>query len=212
MGGWRHGKERSLRDGREGDSGNPAAVIVVSGLPRSGTSMMMQILEAGGVQTLTDRIRTADEDNRKGYYEFERVKRLPADTDWLPEARGKAVKVISELLRHLPEGYPYKVIFMIRDLREVLASQQQMLVRRGVENPDRVGDDRMAAVFERHLREVEAGLAKRANVEALYADYNDVLRAPEAWSERIRAFLGLALDVEEMAGVVDGMLYRQRRG
>lgn len=185
-------------------------VIVVSGLPRSGTSMMMQMLEAGGVAVLTDRVRGADEDNLKGYYEFERVKALPQDTAWLEEAEGKAVKIVSELLRRLPADHSYRVIFMRRDLREVLASQGQMLVRRGGASSG-VGDDRMAEVFRKHLREVEAWLAGQPNVTVFYADYNGILKEPVKWAEEIGRFLGGRLDVKRMAGVVDEVLYRQRR-
>ncbi len=185
-------------------------VIVVSGLPRSGTSMMMQMLEAGGVAVLTDRARAADEDNLKGYYEFERVKALPQDTAWLKEAGGKAVKIVSELLRRLPADHAYRVIFMRRDLREVLASQGQMLVRRGVASSG-VSDDRMAEVFRKHLREVEAWLEGQPNVAVFYADYNGILKEPARWAEEIGRFLGGRLDVKRMAGVVDGVLYRQRK-
>jgi hypothetical protein len=186
-------------------------VIVVSGLPRSGTSMMMQMLEAGGVAVLTDRVRVADEDNLKGYYEFERVKGLPQDTAWLKEAGGKAVKIVSELLRRLPADHAYRVIFMRRDLREVLASQGQMLVRRGGASSGGVSDDRMAEVFRKHLREVEAWLEGQPNVAAFYADYNGILKEPARWAEEIGRFLGGRLDVERMAEVVDGVLYRQRK-
>jgi len=106
-------------------------IIIVSGLPRSGTSMLMKMLEAGGLEILTDEIRKADTDNPKGYYEFERVKKLETDNIWLPEAKGKVVKIISMLLQHLPLNYVYKIIFIKRDIHEVLASQKQMLVRRG---------------------------------------------------------------------------------
>lgn len=186
------------------------SVIVVSGLPRSGTSMMMQMLEAGGVEALTDRIRTPDEDNLKGYYEWERVKGLPEDSAWLEDAGGKAVKIISQLLVHLPSTYAYRVIFMRRDLGEILASQRQMLLRRGV--AEAVDDGRMAGVFRKHLQEMEVFLAGRSNLWTLYADYEDILKRPVAWSERIGYFLGRVMPVERMAGVVDAVLHRQRKG
>ena len=107
-------------------------VFIVSGLPRSGTSLMMMILNAAGIPPLTDYERNADEDNPRGYYEFERVKKLKdGDFGWLENAQGKAVKVISALLTYLPEGYTYKVIFMRRELSEILASQRKMLINRG---------------------------------------------------------------------------------
>lgn len=100
-------------------------------MPRSGTSMMMKMLEAGGMKILTDSQRTADEDNPKGYYEFELVKLIQRDKSWLPRAKGKVVKIISELLKNLPPDYQYKAIFMRRNLAEILAFQRQMLIRRG---------------------------------------------------------------------------------
>ena len=131
-------------------------VIIVSGLPRSGTSMMMAALKAGGIAIVTDQIRIADDDNPKGYYEFEPVKKLQeGDYSWLPETRGKAIKVISALLTDLPDGYTYKLIFMRRAMPEILASQRKMLVNRG-EDPDAINDEDMAAYFEAHLGEIIA--------------------------------------------------------
>ena len=121
-------------------------ITIVSGLPRSGTSMMMKMLEAGGMELLTDEIRTADADNPKGYYEFERVKQIELDAEWLEDSRGKAVKMIAALLKHLPPDYDYEIIFMRRDIREVLASQRRMLVHRG-EAPDTVSNARMGRLW-----------------------------------------------------------------
>ena len=186
-------------------------ITIVSGLPRSGTSMMMKMLEAGGIPPLTDKIRTPDEDNPKGYYEFERVKKLDkGDTAWLPEAQGKAVKVISALLKHLPDGYTYRVLFMRRKLEEVLASQKQMLIRRG-EPTDRVSDEELAAMFRKHLRHIEAWAQARPNVHWLDVSYNDLLANPRPEITRINRFLGGGLDEQKMAVVVDPTLYRQRR-
>src|SRR5512147_2891756 len=153
-------------------------VTLVSGLPRSGTSMMMKMLEAGGLPVLADHLRRADEDNPEGYYEFERVKKIETDQSWLDEARGKVVKMISALLKHLPGTYRYKVVFMRRNLEEVLASQRQMLIRRG-KPTDTTSDEKMAAYFTHHLRRVEEWLAAQPNVDVLYVSYNDLLRAPE---------------------------------
>ncbi|MGD9317189.1 MAG: sulfotransferase family protein [Anaerolineae bacterium] len=185
------------------------AIVVVSGLPRSGTSMMMKMLEAGGLPVLTDHIRTADEDNPKGYYEFERVKQIEEDRDWLPDAQGKAVKMIAALLKHLPADYAYKVIFMRRSIEEVLASQRQMLIRRG-EPIDAVSDERMAELFRRHVVGVQAWLAEQPNVDTLYVDYGGILNAPSERAKRVNEFLDGGLDVTKMAGVVDPSLYRQR--
>ncbi len=185
-------------------------ITIVSGLPRSGTSMMMKMLEAGGMEILTDKIREADDDNPQGYYEFERVKKLKEDQAWLEDARGKAVKVISALLKDLPPGYDYKVIFMRRKLEEILASQKQMLVRRG-EPTDRVSDERLRQLFQKHLQRVAVWLDEQPNFAVIYVDYNEVLDDPAVHVNRINQFLGNTLDVEKMAGVVDKSLYRRRQ-
>ena len=139
-------------------------ITVVSGLPRSGTSMMMKMLEAGGLPPVTDELRAADEDNPKGYYEFERVKLMDqGDTEWVVDARGKVIKVISALLKHLPPGEQYRVIFVRRNMPEILASQRKMRVHRE-EDPDRQDDVQMKVLFEKHLRGVEEWLASRRNV------------------------------------------------
>jgi hypothetical protein len=191
------------------DTDIPSTIIVVSGLPRSGTSMAMKMLEAGGMPILTDRIRQADDDNPRGYYEFERVKRVKEDRDWLPEAVGKAVKIISFLLLDVPPGYRYKVIFVRRAMAEVLASQRQMLVRRG-EAENAGSDDRMALLYKKHLRKVAAWLEAQPYIDTLYLDHREMIHAPRAAAEAIDAFLGGGLDVSAMAAAVDPDLYRQR--
>jgi hypothetical protein len=185
-------------------------VTIVSGLPRSGTSMMMRMLEAGGMPVLTDAIREADEDNPEGYYEFEQVKQIETDKAWLEEAKGKAVKMVAALLKHLPPEYGYRIVFMRRNIEEVLASQRQMLIRRG-ELTDRISDERMAELFRKHVAQIEAWIAGQANLKTAYVDYGEVLANPVEEARRINRFLGNRLDVERMAGVVDPSLYRQRR-
>ena len=184
-------------------------ITIVSGLPRSGTSMMMKMLEAGGIEILTDNLRTADEDNPKGYYEFEAVKQLEEDQEWLPDAQGKVVKIISQLLKPLPRDYKYKVIFMHRKMAEILASQKQMLIRRG-EPTDAVADETIAALFQKHLSKVEAWLAEQSNFEVLYVHYSEALEKPAETAEQINEFLGGSLEVEQMKSVVDTSLHRQR--
>jgi len=184
-------------------------IIIVSGLPRSGTSMMMRMIEAGGIPVLTDSIRKPDEDNLRGYYEFERVKQIEHDQSWLTDAEGKAVKMVSSLLTYLPPDHSYKVIFMRRRMEEILASQNRMLVRRG-EPTDGVSDDRMAALFGRHLRKMETWLGQQPNIEVLYLSYNRVLEDPDGEVNRVRQFLGGAVDPTRMVEVVDQSLYRQR--
>jgi len=184
-------------------------ILIVSGLPRSGTSMMMKMVSAGGIEPLTDNIRTADEDNPNGYFEFERVKQIETDKDWLENARGRVVKLVSALLRHLPLHYSYRIIFMRRNMSEILASQRQMLIRRG-EAADTVPDDKMAAMFEKHIASVERWLALQPNMKTLFVSYNDVLANPSTYVQSINEFLGGSLDVDRMTEVVDHALYRQR--
>ncbi len=189
---------------------NTPRIVVVSGLPRSGTSLMMKMLEAGGIPPLTDNIRTADEDNPKGYYEFERVKKLrDGDTAWIPLAEGKAVKVIAALLPYLPDTYRYHVVFMRRAMPEILASQRQMLIRRG-EDPDKISDEEIARLFQKHLQKVKAWMAQQPHLAYIEVSYNELLAAPRPVVERVNQFLGGNLDVERMAQVVDPSLYRQR--
>ena len=188
----------------------PAGLItVVSGLPRSGTSMMMKILEAAGFPILTDNLRTADEDNPKGYFEFEQVKALKeGDRDWLKHAEGKAVKVISSLLGELPAAYRYRIIFMQREIDEILASQKQMLIRRG-EAAD--GDDRsMAMNFQEHLKRVRVWLANQPNMEVHYVNYNELMADPAPAIRAVAGFLGVEAQLPAMLAVPDKRLYRQR--
>jgi hypothetical protein len=185
-------------------------IVVVSGLPRSGTSMCMKMLEAGGVKPVQDGVRRADEDNPKGYFEYEKVKELdkPGDKDWVRNARGHAIKVISYLLPHLPPDNRYLVVFVLRDYAEVLASQQKMLDRRGQRNETE--DARMIEIYEKHLAEVKRTLARRDCFEVLYLDYAKVLDDPRTHARRVAEFLGMPLDVEARAAAVDPELWRNR--
>jgi hypothetical protein len=185
-------------------------VIVVSGLPRSGTSMMMQMLSAGGLEPWTDGVRRADEDNPAGYFECERVKHLAEDNAWITHARGRVVKVVSRLLRELPADEEYRVLFMRRDLSEVLASQRAMLRRQ--DRPAEAEDDRLAGIFAEHLRQVEEWLARQPNHRTLWIDHRQVIAEPMAVAERVAGFLDRPLDVAAMARAVDPRLYRQRIG
>ncbi len=185
-------------------------IIIVSGLPRSGTSMVMKMLEAGGIEILTDEIRKADTDNPKGYYEFELVKKLETDKTWLPQAKGKAVKIISLLLRHLPPDYDYKIIFASRNIQEILASQKQMLIRR--EEPmDKISDEELTGIYETHLNQLAKWLNTRSGFEVLNVNYNNILIDPGTYSKRINRFIGGHANVKNMAEVVDNALYRQRQ-
>lgn len=185
-------------------------IVIVSGLPRSGTSMAMKMLEAGGLEMVIDNVRTADEDNPKGYYEDERVLDLAKDVDksWLKATRGKCVKIISYLLAHLPTDNNYKVVFMNRDIQEVLASQKKMLDRRGEEND--TSDGEMIAAYDQNLERVRFQLRFRDCYEWIDVNYREVIQDPETQANRMADFLGLPLDRRAMASVVDPDLYRNR--
>ena len=163
----------------------------------------------------TDGVRGADESNVHGYFELEAVKRLhegggTGDTSWLNAARGSAVKIVSFLLTWLPETHDYRVIFMRRDLDEIVASQQTMLARGG--DRDEAADAvRLRATYSQHLEEVGRFLAKRACFTVLDVDYSQVLEQPRAEAERIRTFTGFPLDLDAMERAVDRDQYRSRR-
>jgi hypothetical protein len=184
-------------------------ITIVSGLPRSGTSLMMQMLVAGGLSPLSDGERVADTDNPRGYMEWERVKQLPNDPGCIAEAEGKVVKVISRLLLALPAGYEYRVVFMQRPLPEVIASQDQMLRRRGTYK-EGVSLDAVARAFEKHLGEVNAWLDGKPYVRALRIPYHDVLHDAKGTAKKLSDFLELPLNAESMIRQVDGSLYRNR--
>lgn len=184
-------------------------ITIVSGLPRSGTSLMMQMLEAGGITLLTDGVRVPDSDNPNGYYEYEPVKRTRHDSKWLRDAQGKAVKVIYALLRDLPAGFEYRVILMRRDAEEVLSSQAVMLRRLGTQGAT-IPPDRLATVFAADLADVLEALAKRPEFQVLEVGHGECLREPGAVAMRLSAFLGCELDTERLAAVPDEALYRRR--
>jgi hypothetical protein len=183
-------------------------IIIVSGLPRSGTSLMMQLLHAGGIPALTDNIRAPDPDNPRGYLEFERVKKIKEDVAWLPDARGKVVKMVSQLLFHLPATERYKVVFMERDLGEVLDSQEKMLRRLGQATAPR---EEMARAFRLHLNRLHKWLAEQPNFAVLRIGYADLVANSAEGVARINEFLGGRLDVIAASSVVDPSLYRNKK-
>jgi hypothetical protein len=183
-------------------------ITVVSGLPRSGTSLMMQMLAAGGMPILSDGERRPDVDNPRGYLEWERIKQLPQQPECIAEAEGKAVKVISRLLLSLPEGREYRVIFMRRPLLEVLTSQEVMLRNRG--KSQAADNSVVGAAFENHLREVNAWLQSKPYVKILPVSYHELLRDAEPIARQISEFLTVPLDASAMAQQVDATLYRNR--
>lgn len=196
---------KSLRRVRYGEP-----IVVVSGLPRTGTSMMMQMLAAGGIEPLTDGLRPPDRDNPEGYLEYQPVKDLEhaADRAWLRDARGRSVKVIAFLLEHLPETYNYRVVFMNRKLDEVLASQAAMLSRLG--ESDETDDARLRQLYINHLARTKTMLSHRAHFEVHHVRYAEIIEEPRDHARRVSRFLGGGLDVDAMAGVVNPELYRNR--
>jgi hypothetical protein len=192
---WRYGEE----------------VVVVSGLPRSGTSMVMGMLAAGGLPILTDQVRQADEDNPRGYFEFEKVKELgnSIDKSWVRDARGNAVKVISHLLKELPDDNFYRIIFVRRNLEEVITSQNIMLDRQAEPNP--VDDAKAIELYRKHIVNVRFLVRRKSNLEMIELTYSDTLSDPESAAEHINQFVGGKLDQEEMAAIVDKRLYRNRK-
>jgi hypothetical protein len=184
-------------------------IIIVSGLPRSGTSLMMQMLDKGGIPVVTDNVRTADADNPRGYYELERVKTIKRDASWLPELKGKAVKMVSQLLYELPSNHKYRVIFMERDLDEVVPSQEKMLVRLG---KTAAPGSEIKRQYTLHLDRLRQWLAGQRYIDVLYVRYDDVVQRPEEQAERVSTFLGGRTDPARMAEAVDASLYRNRHG
>ena len=184
-------------------------ITIVSGLPRSGTSMMMQVLESGGMKVVTDNIRKANEDNPHGYYEYERVKKIKEDTGWLKEARGSVFKMVSQLLYDLPSGENYKVIFMKRKMNEILASQSKMLERMG-SGKDSTSDEKMGEFFDKHLSKIIDWIEGRKYIDVLYIDYNDLLINPDEHIKTLNRFLNYKLNEEEAVKVIDRSLNRNR--
>ncbi len=184
-------------------------ISVVSGLPRSGTSMMMRMLAAGGMEVITDNIRKADEDNPEGYYEFEKAKKIRQDASWLDSAQGKVFKMVSMLLYDLPSDRNYKIVFMKRNMDEILASQRRMLTRQG-KSGDGPDDKEMGRIFAGHLRDTEEWLGKQKHTDVLYMSYNEIIRNPVAQADILKQFFGSRLNAEAMAGVIERNLYRNR--
>jgi hypothetical protein len=185
-------------------------ITIVSGLPRSGTSMMMQVLEAGGIPVLTDNIRKKDEDNPKGYYEYELVKKTKQDPSWVPGAQGKVVKVIYSLIYDLPSGFDYRIVFMERNLDEVLASQKTMLERSNKEGAN-VSDEKLTEVFKAQLAKFDAWIASRKEFHMLKINHRDMITSPRPQCERVNHFLDGILDLEKAMEAVDPALYRKRK-
>ena len=183
---------------------------MVSGLPRSGTSMMMKILAEGGLPVVTDEARAADADNPNGYFELETVRQIQSgNVSWLADAGGRAVKVISSLLEFLPASYSYKIIFMEREIHEILASQRKMLEHRNKKNNQ--DDAQVEEQFKKHLAAIKPWLARQPEMEVLYISYNELMSSPEPSCRRVIEFASCAaLRLDQMLGVPNAELYRNR--
>ncbi len=184
-------------------------VTVVSGLPRSGTSLMMAMLDEGGIPPIQDGVRTADEDNPKGYYEFERVKKIAEDKAWLPDCKGKAVKMISRLLVELPPGFNYKVLWMRRNIDEIITSQKKMLVRRDTYDPS-VNDDDVRRMLLRHVEKTLSWVNEHDYIDMIFVHYNQLLKDPTQTVAAVNEHLGGELDTGAMTSAIDPSLYRNR--
>ena len=195
-------------------------IVIVSGLPRSGTSMIMRMLEAGGIPPFTDVVRKPDSDNPRGYYEYEPVKRLDKEASWIGSAGGHALKVISTLLKYLPAEYSYNIVFINRSLEEVLASQQAMLRRRVEQGeippeaaaPERLNQehDQLLQSYARHIRQIRQWLREQSNIKTLFVEHRETLDNPQQTAQAINQFLGGNLDIQAMVNTVEQQLYRQR--
>lgn len=183
-------------------------IIVVSGLPRSGTSLMMQMLESGGIKIATDGLRAADADNPRGYYEYEAVKTIKQNSSWLPAIRGMACKMISQLLYDLPPTERYRIIFMERNIDEVMSSQETMLQRRNAVSVER---EQLKESYALHLERLHEWLRKQPAMAVLRVSYNDLLENPQRESLRVCDFLSGPLEVTRMAQTVIPDLYRNKK-
>jgi hypothetical protein len=181
-------------------------ITIVSGLPRSGTSMMMQMLEAAGLEVATDGRRIADSDNPKGYFELDAVKRLREDSSFLQTVVGQAVKVVSPLVPFLPAEYDYRIISMERDLDEVLASQRVMLDRRGHSDLHQSGKEEIARAYRHQLEKVKLWMARQPNVRTCFVSHRQVLTSPAKTSLAVSVFLD---ETNAFAGMKSGSEARE---
>lgn len=184
-------------------------ITIVSGLPRSGTSLMMQILDAGGISPFCDNQRKPDENNPRGYFESEKVKRLKTDNSWIKNANGKALKVISFLLSDLPIDQSYKIIFMTRNISEILVSQRKMLVDRN-KTGTIADDEKIRQHYQKHLKQVRDWLNLADEINVFYCDYNRLIHSTSESVKELVAFMESELDYAKMIAAVDKRLYRQR--
>lgn len=180
-------------------------IVIVGGIPRSGTSLLMQMLESGGMEILTDGKREKDESNQRGYYEYEPALKICEDDSWMLNAEGRAVKILTHLIKCIPRGYDYKVFFCTRNLDETIDSQDRMM---GRETTNR---EKLKESLEKYRDEIWIWLREQENVELFEYDYNMLMRNKKNYVRAINIFLGEILDEKKMLGVIDEDLYRQRR-
>ncbi len=185
-------------------------ITVVSGLPRSGTSLMMQMLHAGGMPVLTDNLREPDANNPMGFLEYEKVKALKKDNSWMGEAEGKVVKIVSHLLPSMDLKYAYRVVFMARDVEEVVRSQSSMLERLG-KTTAQAPTETLLRHYSKHLEEIKDWLGKQPNFQVLYINHRDAVMHTEREVKRLNDFLGGKLDTAKMIAIIKPALYRERR-
>jgi tetratricopeptide (TPR) repeat protein len=187
----------------------PLEILIVSGLPRSGTSLMMQMLKAAGIEPMTDGKRTADDDNPEGYWEWEEIKQLPKNPRIIEQTKGKVVKVISALLPSLPRPHRYKIIYMVRPTTQVVDSQLVMLDRQG--QKARSEKQHLIDVQEAHSRQIRQVLAKSDRVDLLEVSYPDLVADPGPVIEQLKVFLGENFqDSEFVSACVKPKLFRNR--
>jgi len=184
-----------------------SSIVIVSGMPRSGTSMLMKALKDGGLEPLTDGVRTPNEDNPNGYFEYEPVKNLKNDNSWMKDAIGKSVKIIYKHLNLLPTDYQYKIIFVERNIDEIISSQKKMLINMGKKNT--FSNQVLKIVFEKEIQKTKQWLLKN-KFEVLYVWYNLILSDPKKQMERVKNFVESDVDLDKMVSTVDPKLYRTK--
>ncbi len=185
-------------------------ITVVSGLPRSGTSLMMQILDANGVTILTDHVRCADESNTRGYYEYEKVKSLMKDNSWVGEAEGKAVKIIAQLIPSLPPNYSYDVIFMERDIDEIVSSQEKMLARSNARK-SLMSRDILTKTFLQHAENTRRWICSQKNMRMVSVSFKDLITTTSVEIAKINSGLPMTLQTEMSVRVIHPELYREQK-
>ena len=183
-------------------------ITIVSGLPRSGTSLMMRMLNVGGIPALCDEQRGPDADNPNGYYEFESVKSIKNYAEWIDRAVGHSVKMVYSLLEHLPTDREYRVVFMRRSIDEIIQSQRAMLLHNGIKTE--IPDEEIKELFERVLRQFYTWLPSQSHLKLINVSYNELLSRPASTISQINRYLGYCLDTEAMSQVIDHSLYRNR--